>query len=257
MSTTIRTLIVDDEPLARRRIRTLLEREPDIQLVGECASGTEALEAIAEQHPDLVFLDIQMPGLDGLGVVAELEPEEMPIVIFVTAYDQYALKAFEAHALDYLLKPFEDERFASTLDRAREQVAHRAAPAPLDHRIAGLLEDLKPKSYSERVVIRTGSQYVFQPVAEIDWVEADGNYARIHVGATSFVMRKTMTAMENSLDPAQFVRIHRSTIVNVDRIRAVESLFSGEYLVILKDGTKLPTSRSYRDTVQALLSGAA
>ena len=202
MPTTIRTLIVDDEPLARRRIRTLLEREPDIQLVGECASGTEALEAIAEQRPDLVFLDIQMPGLDGLGVVAELERAEMPIVVFVTAYDQYALAAFEAHALDYLLKPFEDERFAAALEHVRAQFARHATPAPLDDRIAALLEELKPKSFPERIVIRKGAQYVFQAVSEIDWVEADGNYARIHVGATSFVLRKTMTAMENSLDPA-------------------------------------------------------
>jgi two-component system LytT family response regulator len=257
MTNPIRTLIVDDEPLARRRIRALLERESDIQIVGECASGTEALDAITEQTPDLVFLDIQMPGLDGLGVVAEIDPDEMPIVVFVTAYDQYALKAFEAHALDYLLKPFEDERFADVLQRVRVRVAERDPHTLIDERIAAVLEELKPKVYPERIVIRKGTQYVFQPVHEVDWVEADGNYARIHAGANSSVVRKTMAAMEHSLDPARFVRIHRSTIVNIERIRAVESLFNGEYVVILKDGTKLPTSRSYRDAVQALLSGAA
>lgn len=257
MNSPIRTLIVDDEPLARRRIRTLLERESDVQIVGECASGTEALDAIAEQSPDLVFLDIQMPGIDGLGVVAEIEPDEMPIIVFVTAYDQYAVKAFEAHALDYLLKPFEDERFAGVLERVRQRVDKRDPHALIDERIAALLEELKPRTFPERIVIRKGTQYVFQPVLEIDWVGADGNYARIHVGAASSVLRKTMAAMESTLDPARFVRIHRSTIVNIERIRAIESLFSGEYVVILKDGTKLPTSRSYRDAVQALLSGAA
>ena len=252
----IRTLIVDDEPLARQRIRTLLQQTPDVEIVGEAADGMEALVALAALRPDLLFLDVQMPELDGFGVLAELDAEHAPAVVFVTAFDQYALRAFEVHALDYLLKPFEDARFHEALERVREHLADDD-PA-LRERLARLLEELRTREprYAERVVIRRGAQYVFQPVEEIDWVEADGNYVRLHVGAKTHLLRKTMAQMEAMLDPACFVRLHRSSIISLRRIRAIEPLFSGEYTVLLSDGTTLPTSRSYRSVVQALLSGA-
>jgi two-component system LytT family response regulator len=198
-----------------------------------------------------------LPVLDGFGVLREIEPELMPVTVFVTAFDQYALRAFESHALDYLLKPFDQERFQRALQRARTQVK-RQRGGELDDKLRDLLASLGPKpGHIERIVVRTGARLVFLRVDEIDWMDAEGNYIRLHVGKKSYLLRETMSGMEAKLDPARFIRIHRSTIVNIDRIKELESLFQGEYLVILHDGTKLPSSRGYRDRVRELLEGAS
>jgi two-component system, LytTR family, response regulator len=249
----IRALIVDDEPLVRERIRTLLAEEADIEVVAECADGQEAVEAIEALAPDLMFLDIQMPVVDGFGVVETVGVERMPVVVFVTAYDQFALRAFETHALDYLLKPFDSERFARAVQHARATIQQRKS-SDLDVRLRDLLGSLKPQSeYLERVVIRTGVRIVFLRIDEIDWMEAEGNYVRLHVGKKSHLLRETMSRLEARLDPASFLRIHRSTIVNIDRIKEMESLFHGEYVLVLHDGTKLTSSRGYRDRLRVLL----
>lgn len=250
----LRTLIVDDEPLARERIRALLEQERDVEVVGECSNGPDALAAIKAHRPDLVFLDIQMPGLDGLGVVEQVPAGSMPVVIFVTAYDRYAIRAFEVHAQDYLLKPFDRERFGRALTRARVQVI-RNRSGDLNQRLLAVLEGLKGGSkYVERMVIKSSGRVFFLRVDEVDWVEASANYVRLHVGRDSHLLRETMNALEAKLDPARFIRIHRSTIVNVDRVKELQPLFHGEYAVILRDGTELSSSRGYRDRLQGLFS---
>jgi two-component system LytT family response regulator len=242
----IRTLIVDDEPLARQRLRALLAGAADFDLIGECGDGDEAVTAIGEHGPDLVFLDVQMPGRDGLGVVAALDPERLPAFIFVTAYDRYALQAFEVQALDYLLKPFDRDRFEKALERARAAV--RRGPSPdAGHQLRALIEEMKPgRKFLERILIKSGSRVLFLKVEELDWIEAAGNYLRLHVGAEMHLLRETMNALETRLDPARFLRIHRSTIVNIDRIQEFQPLFHGDYAVLLRDGTQLTLSRGYR-----------
>ena len=241
-----RILIVDDEPLARERIRTLLAERTDVETVGECRDGQEAVEAIHSLAPDLVFLDVQMPELDGFGVIEAVGAEAMPAVIFVTAYDQHALRAFEVHALDYLLKPFDIERFNEALDRALRLLDHRSDA--VSQKLARLLDDLgTAPSHLDRLMIKSRARIYFVRVDEIDWIEAAGNYLRLHTGTDTHLLRQTMTRMEDQLDPNQFIRIHRSTIVNVDRVKELQSLFSGDYEVTLTDGTKLTLSRSYRD----------
>jgi two-component system, LytTR family, response regulator len=251
----IRVLIVDDEPLAREGIRLHCEGEADIDVVGECADGVAAVQAIRELRPDLVFLDVQMPGLDGFEVLETVGPEQMPAVVFATAYDQFALRAFDAHALDYLLKPFDGERFRKTLDRARHQLhgeAHDGLGARLEALLAGLQERGR---YLERVAVRAGGRIIFLRTDEIDWIEAEGNYARLHVSGRAYLLRETMSRLEEKLDPARFVRIHRSTIVRIDQIKELEPLFQGEYQVTLHAGTRLTSSRGYLDKLQELLSG--
>jgi two-component system, LytTR family, response regulator len=249
----VRVLIVDDEPLARERIRALLEPEADIEIVGQCSDGLEAVAAIQKLSPDLVFLDAQMPELDGFGVIKMVGAAQMPAVIFVTAYDQYALRAFDVHALDYLLKPFDRERFEVALSRARAQIQHERNGV-LNQRLMALLRDLKPDARSlDRLVIKSGGRVFFLKSEEIDWIEAAGNYLRLHVGQQSHLLRETMSAMEARLDPRLFLRIHRSVIVNVERIKELHPLFHGEYTVTLRDGTRLTLSRSYRDRLQELL----
>ncbi len=247
----MRTLIVDDEPLARERIRTLLCDEPDIELVGECGDGKEAVSAIREKSPELLFLDVQMPEMDGFAVLRAVGPERVPAVVFVTAYDRYALRAFDVHALDYLLKPFDRERFQKALERARAQLGERGT---LGDRLLALPKDVKKVSkHPERFVIKSAGRVFFLRADEIDWVEAAGNYVQLHVGPTTHLMRETMGRLEARLDPEKFVRIHRSTIVQVDRIKEMQPAFHGDYIVILQDGARLNLSRSYREKLQTLL----
>jgi two-component system, LytTR family, response regulator len=263
----IRAVIVDDEPLARRGIRARLERIGGYTVVAECASGREAIAAIREYAPNVVFLDVQMPGIDGFGVVDEIGADQMPVVIFVTAYDTHALRAFEAHAFDYLLKPIDDDRFASTVDRARRRVVEREESG-VARRLAALMHDLRPALEAaerggprpatpeapappgNRIVVRDRDRVIFIDVADIDWIGADGDYVRIHTAGKSRLVRDTMAAMEQRLDPTAFVRIHRSTIVNASRIRELRPYSSREYAVVLRDGTRLRLSRRYRDRLR-------
>ncbi len=250
--TKIRTLIVDDESLARERIKRYLGAEADIEIVGECANGKEAVESIDSLSPDLLFLDIQMPEMDGFGVLGAIGSQRVPAIIFVTAYDKYALKAFEVHALDYLLKPFNRERFRRSLARAREQLDHDRM-GQLDQRLLSLLEDLKAEQkHLDRLVVRSVGRVFFLKTDEIDWIEAAGNYVRLHVGREGHLLRETMNRLEAKLNPDKFLRIHRSTLVNIDRIKELQPLFSGDYTVILRDGRQLTLSRSYRDKLLEL-----
>lgn len=253
---TIRAAIVDDEPLARRRIRNLLSEASDVEVVAECANGEdaiEALESLGESPPDVLFLDIQMPEIDGFDVLQAIGVGRVPAVIFVTAYDQFALRAFEAHALDYLLKPFDDERFAAALQRARERIRQQQE-SDLDRRLQALLENVRgDRGYLRRLVVPSGHRSIFVRTEHIDWIEAERNYIRLHVGGRAYLLRENLTRIASALDPATFCRIHRSTIVNIDRIHAVELLFHGEYLVVLQDGTKLTSGRSYRRSLHAIM----
>jgi len=251
MSKKLKVVVADDEPLARERIRRLLEPQPDVQLVGEARDGAEALTAIHAFSPDLVFLDVQMPEMSGFEVIDAVGAERMPLVIFVTAYDQHALKAFEVRALDYLLKPFDDERFTRTLERARRQIARAADPA---ERLRPLVNGGRGDGpRTDRLVVKSGGRLVFLPTADIDWVEADGNYVRVHAGTSAHLIRETMTSIEGRLDPERFVRIHRSRIVNLERVQEVQPWVNGEYAVLLRSGTRLALSRGYRQKLQARL----
>jgi two-component system LytT family response regulator len=250
---TIRAAIVDDEPLARLRIRNLLSEEPDVSIVAECANGKDAIETLEESPPDLLFLDIQMPEIDGFDVLQAIGVDRVPVVIFVTAYDQFALRAFEAHALDYLLKPFDDERFGAALQRARERIRQHQG-GDLDRRLQTLLENVRGEhSYLRRLVVPSGHRSIFVRTEHIDWIEAERNYVRLHVGGKAHLLRENITRMAATLDPDMFCRIHRSTIVNVDRIQSVEPLFHGEYQLTLHDGTKLTSGRSYRRGLHAVM----
>ena len=248
----IRTLIVDDEPLARERIRTLLEDEPDIEVIGECDNGATAVETITEKKPDLLFLDVQMPELDGFGVLDQINDKHMPAVVFVTAHDAFALQAFEVHAVDYLLKPFDRERFKKALDRALETLKRRQTDE-LSHRLSALLAEVKPEARIDRLAIKSAGRVIFLRLDEIDWIDAADNYVNLHVGNESHLHRETMTAMEERLKGGKFMRISRSTIVNVDRIKELQPLFHGEYSVILRNGTRLTLSRGYREKLDGLL----
>ncbi len=249
----IRTLIVDDEPLARERIRKLLQKEADLDIVGECADGREAVSAISEDKPDLVFLDVQMPELDGFGVLEKLDRGAMPAIIFVTAHDRFALRAFEVHALDYLLKPFDSARFKKALERARERI-RRQETGELSHRISQLLADLKAGAQQQnRLAIKTAGKVLFLKLEEIDWIEAADNYVNLHVGNESHLHRETMAALEGKLPANKFMRISRSAMVNIERIKELQPLFHGEYAVILRNGTRLTLSRSHRDKLDRLL----
>jgi two-component system LytT family response regulator len=249
----IRAAIVDDEPLARRRIRNLLAEAQDVEVIAECANGREAVVSLEETPPDLLFLDIQMPEIDGFDVLQAIGVGQVPVVIFVTAYDQFALRAFEAHALDYLLKPFDDERFGAALERARERIRQQQK-GDLDLRLQALLESVRGgRGYLRRLVVPSGHRSVFVRTEHIDWIEADRNYIRLHVGGRTHLLRENLSHIASVLDPTTFCRIHRSTIVNVDRIQSVESLVRGEYMVVLHDGTKLTSGRSYRRNLHAIM----
>lgn len=260
----IRAIIIDDEPLARERIRTLLREESDIEIAAECGDGRKAVAAIRRHAPDLVFLDVQMPELDGFGVLEAVGAERVPVVIFVTAYDKYALRAFDVHALDYLLKPFDRDRFHRALGRARAQLRGQRDSA--DRRLLALLDEVRgavaPASSRtssgaprrlERLVVKSAGRVFFLRTEEIDWIESAGNYVKMHAGRDAHLVRETMSALEAQLDPAAFVRIHRSTIVNLARIRELQPMFHGDYTVLLRDGRELTLSRNYRDRLEKLL----
>jgi two-component system LytT family response regulator len=249
----IQTLIVDDEPLAREGVRMLLEGDPEVTAVHECADGRAAANAIIETKPDLVFLDVQMPEMNGFEVLGAVGVDRMPNTIFVTAYDKYALQAFEVHALDYLLKPYTNDRFFSALERAKVQIKLRDNNS-LNGQLSALLTHLKRGGDRlERLVVKAAGRIFFVDVEEIDWIEAADTYVRLHVRRESYLVRGTMSGLEARLDPHMFLRIHRSTIVNTKRIKELQLLFHGEYVVTLQDGKQLTSGRSYRDKLQPIL----
>lgn len=252
----IRTIIVDDEPFARKGVRRELERNADIEIIAECANGRDAVSVIKEQKPDLVLLDLQMPEVDGFGVVEAVGVERMPAVIFITAFDQFALKAFEIHALDYILKPFDKERFQNTLQRAKKQIQQTSVD-DLSSRLLGVLDARKDtEKYLERIVVKNRGKIFFLQTDEIDWIEASDNYVRLHVGKESHLVHGTMSKLESKLNPEKFIRVHRSTIVNVSRIKELYPLFHGEYAIRLQSGKELTSSRSYKQNLQKFLQNS-
>ena len=265
----IRALIVDDEALARRRVARLLAERDDVEIVGECSGGEAAVEAIRRARPDLVFLDVQMPDLDGFGVLQRLNGDHTPTVIFVTAYDQYALRAFEACAVDYLLKPYEPDRFSQAVDRAVQWIAKGSA-TDQDERLKRLLREVLqsqpavssdgPAAAAEgrldRFMVKRDGRSQFVRAADVDWIESDGNYVNLHVGKQSHLVRGTIAACAERLDPRQFIRIHRRYIVNMERVKEVQPWFGGDYIVLLNDGHKLRLSRNFRVDFQSRMLGA-
>ncbi len=250
----IRALIVDDEPLAREGIRMRLEQEPDVKVIGACKNGREAVAAILREVPDLVFLDIQMPRLDGFGVIEAVGVKRMPHVIFVTAYDEHALRAFEVSALDYLLKPIDGGRFSEALERARSRIRGENLEA-VSERLHEMMAALRAeRKHLERLSIKSAGRITFLSVDEIDWIEAADNYVQVHAGRESHLLHATMNSLEGRLDPDKFLRIHRSAIVNVGRIKELHPMFHGEYRIVLKDGTRLTSGRGYRENLQKLLN---
>jgi len=266
----IRTLIVDDEPLARRWIRKLLADEPDFELIGECGDGPQAIETMRKDLPDLVFLDIQMPGMNGFGVLSALEKEILPAVVFVTAYDQYAIDAFKFHALEYLLKPFSEERFREVLLHIRETLQNKKSQG-ISSRLQSLLEEIKQAQSSlaqslagerppseesgiDRLAIKSGGKISFLKVNEIHWIEAAGDYLEIHHAGGNSMIRGKIGEIEKKLNPRQFMRVHRSTIVNIDQIKELQPLFHGDYQIILHDKAQITLSRNYRDKLASLLN---
>lgn len=251
---TITVLIADDEPLARGLLRSMLSKYPDVVIVGECRNGDEATEMVRTAQPDLLFLDIQMPELDGFEVLHEIPADQLPAVIFVTAYDQYAIRAFEVNALDYLLKPFDEERLDLAIGRARNYLSMKGGGEKITEKVLQMFHRLQSKPrYMERVVIREGDRAFLQPVTEIDWFEADGKYTRVHVGRDVHAIREGITKLEQELDPSCFLRVSRSAIVNIDQIKELRSWFQGDYLVVLKNGKQITSTRTYREGLQALL----
>ncbi len=248
----LRVLIVDDEPLVRDGIRAFLERETDVQVLGDARDGEEAVARIRECRPDLVLLDVQMPGMDGLAVAAALTPEERPAIVFVTAHSEYAIHAFDMHAVDYLLKPFDAERFARALRRARARIV-----AGKVNRLEELLATLRPaQAYPERLLLKQDGAVVVVPAHDIDWVEAADNYVNVHAGGRRYMVREPLKQIEAKLDPARFARAHRSTIVNLSRVRSLEPLSAGEYIITLTTGARVTLSRSYRDDFKTRLERA-
>lgn len=251
----IRALIVDDESFARKGLRTLLRDDEDITIVGEAPNGRRAVAAIRELHPSLVFLDVQMPELDGFGVIEEIGVDAMPATIFVTAYDQYALQAFEVHAVGYLLKPFDRDRFARTLQHAKKRLAEPAGRG-LGPEALKMLDALRAgvaRRFTDRLLVNTDGRIIIVKTADLRWIEAADNYVRLHVGTGSgYLLHESMRALEERLDPARFVRVHRSAIVNVDWIKEIQPWYAGALVVILEGGQRLTVSRSFRDRVLAL-----
>jgi two-component system LytT family response regulator len=262
-----RILIVDDEPSAREILREMLNDEVQtaaVEIIGECADGRSAVSLIQAAKPDIVFLDVQMPETDGFGVLSALSAEPLPIIIFVTAYDQYALRAFEVHALDYLLKPFDRERFDQAFKRAKTLLSQKRA-GNLNDRIIALLEERNSvpavaqsapsPQFLERLIIKAEGRVFFLRVEEIEWIEAEGNYVALHAGKKAYLFREAISVLETRLNPLAFQRIHRSTIVNIDCIKELQPMFRGEYSVVMHDGTQLKLSHSYRGKLQKHLGG--
>jgi len=259
----LRAIVVDDEPLGRRGIVSRLEKSAAVKVVAECANGREAIEAVRRHRPDLLFLDVQMPGQDGFDVVAAIPPDERPHVVFVTAHDRHAVKAFRVHALDYLLKPIDDERFGEALQRAVREI-ERGRESDVARRVAAVVGEMKgaaaaapetvtsPRPPASSWPVRSKGKVTFVRLADLDWVEAEGDYLKLHAGARSWLVRETMASAEKRLPARRFLRIHRSTIVNVDRIRELSSFDNGDWAVRLQDGTELRLSRTYRDAVERL-----
>lgn len=253
----IRTLVVDDQPVARERLMALLSQEPDVEVIGTCATGAEAVRAIRARTPDLVFLDMQMPELDGMGVVEAVGVERMPLTIFVTAYDEYAVRAFDAQALDYLLKPFARPRFVRAVARARERLAGRERLA-LGGQLLSAVHTLREQGRASgpRLMVKSAGRVLFVDVPRIEWVEAEGNYARLHLeGGEQQLVRHTMTELLTRLGEDRFARVHRSAIVNLERVTELRVAAGGDYDVVLASGERVPLSRSCREHVQARLAG--
>jgi two-component system LytT family response regulator len=251
-----RALIVDDEPISRRRLRRLLAFEPECELAGECENGRDAVHALERENVDILFLDVQMPEMDGFEVVRAISRSH-PLIIFTSAYDEYALKAFEVHAFDYLLKPFDRRRFRESLDRARRQLA-QARPAMSDDRLLTLFENLAgARNAPDRIAVRNNGRVTFLKLGDIDWIEAADNYVCLHAGRETHILRETMTELEARLDPARFIRVHRSAIVNIDCIKELLPWFRGDYKVMLNDGTELTLTKTHREKLESrLLLGA-
>lgn len=259
-----RAVIVDDEPAARRGVRLMLERDAEIEIVGEAATGGEASELMMRAQPDVAFLDVQMPGGDGFEALARINPATAPAVVFVTAYDEHALRAFEVNAVDYLLKPYDDVRFGAALQRAKA-AARRRRDESVTNRLSQLMNYLQndparvaasaraETNPNDRILVKSSGEIFFLKSDEIDWIEAEGDYMKFHVSGRAHLMRETMARLEARLDGKHFIRIHRSTIVNINRVRKLSPSFAGEYTVVLVDGTKLKLSRGYHDRVAALL----
>jgi len=246
------TLIVDDEPLARQGLRMWLATDPAVASIAEAKNGREAVDAIRHARPDLVFLDVQMPEMDGFEVIEEIGAERMPAVIFVTAHDHHAIQAFEINALDYLLKPVSQERFAQALERAKARLAARPGQQE-NQRIIGLLETIvSPRRRMKRLAVRSAGKTVFVDVAEVDWIEAAENYVQLHCGKANHLLHVPMNTLERSLDPDIFLRIHRSILVNVTRIREMQPGVNGEYVLTLENGVRLQSGRSYHEKLKAL-----
>jgi two-component system LytT family response regulator len=255
MTTRLRAIVVDDAPVARERLQELLDDEPDVDVVAACATGREAVEVIESARPDLVFLDLEMPEMDGFEVIQAVGPDRMPAVIFVTAYDEYAVQAFDVHALDYLLKPFSRPRFRRALDRARAHL-ERARATAMAERVSDLVKDAGVQHESgPRLKIRSGLRVFYVPVDQIDWIESDGNYVKLHAGERCHLYRETMERVLDLLGRGRFMRIHRGHSVNVSRVQELRSLGGGHYEVVLRMGAKLALSRLYREALQKRLAG--
>jgi two-component system LytT family response regulator len=254
-SGTVRAIIVDDEPLARAAVRNMLRRHQEIEIVRECEGGAEAIGVIEELSPDLVFLDVQMPEVDGFMVMEALAKDKVPRVVFVTAYDQYALRAFEVHALDYVLKPFNRERFEGALAHAIKNIAQGEEEKIWTERLGAFLRQSRGR-FLERLIVRSQGRVLFLPVRAIDWIEAEGNYVNVHCGGKTYLLREAIASLEAGLDPRKFRRIHRSTIINMDSVRELRPRFHGDYDVILVDGTELKLSHRYRANLEKDFKGS-
>lgn len=257
----VRTLIVDDESLARRTLGGLLLADPEIEVIGECRSGSEAVAFIRKQTPDLLFLDIQMPGMSGFETLSQIGVENIPAIVFVTAYDKYALKAFEVHAIDYLLKPFTDERFAAALNQAKMQVQMKEVNRVSRGLVALLAQQAKSepvlskRRFLTRFMIQSGGRAAFIKATDVDWIGADDYYIKLHVNGKTHLLRMSLNELEEKLDPEQFLRIHRSAIVNFERVKELQQSANNEWVVLLKDGTELKLSRSRRERLKQFLTG--